>query len=80
MTSLSVRLHASPNPGAPTGATATAPPRCPTCGDVLGIYEPLLVRSGGSLRQTSFAAEPDLLGGAAAVYHRDCAPPDAPRA
>jgi hypothetical protein len=34
--------------------------RCEHCGDVIGVYEPLVVRSHGEARESSRAAEPDL--------------------
>jgi hypothetical protein len=47
--------------------------RCAHCGDVIGMYEPLVVIEDGAARQTSCAAEPPLLAGAHGdCYHRDC--------
>lgn len=46
--------------------------QCEGCGDVIGVYEPLVVCSGRSTRTTSRAAEPDLRGSDGAHYHRDC--------
>jgi hypothetical protein len=45
---------------------------CEGCGDVIGVYEPLVVCGGGSVRTTSRAAEPDLRGGDGTHYHCDC--------
>jgi hypothetical protein len=46
--------------------------RCEGCGDVIGVYEPLVLCSGKSVRTTSRAAEPGLGGSNDAHYHRDC--------
>jgi hypothetical protein len=45
--------------------------RCQRCGDVIGVYEPLVVRERDAARTTSRAAEPSLQATAAAYYHRD---------
>lgn len=45
---------------------------CDDCGDVIGIYEPLVARDNESTRTTSRAAEPDLEATAAVYYHREC--------
>lgn len=45
---------------------------CDDCGDVIGIYEPLVASDNESTRTTSRAAEPDLEAAAAAYYHREC--------
>ncbi len=46
--------------------------RCQGCGEVIGVYEPLVAYDGNSGYTTSRAAEPDLRANAAAYYHRDC--------
>ena len=46
--------------------------RCEHCGDVIGVYEPLIVRAGEEARETSRAAEPELPLARAQHYHRDC--------
>ncbi len=46
--------------------------RCHSCSEVIGVYEPLVVRARDGARATSRAAEPDLQAAAAACYHRDC--------
>lgn len=49
--------------------------RCNGCGDVIGVYEPLVLACGESdTRTTSRAAEPDLKAGESAHYHRNCYP------
>lgn len=46
---------------------------CAHCGDVIGVYEPLVIEAEGSARLTSCAAEPQLLRRPPGVcYHRDC--------
>ena len=48
-------------------------PRCAACGQVIGVYEPLVHVSNGVARKTSRAAEPQLAGAQAdAVYHLAC--------
>jgi hypothetical protein len=46
--------------------------RCEHCGDVIGVYEPLVVRLGDEIRETSRAAEPELPLAHAQHYHREC--------
>lgn len=46
--------------------------RCGRCGDVIGVYEPLVVCSEGGARTTSRAAEPQLRAADSRQYHRDC--------
>jgi hypothetical protein len=46
--------------------------RCQGCGEVIGVYEPVVACDGSGARTTSRAAEPDLRANAAAYYHRDC--------
>jgi hypothetical protein len=49
------------------------PPRCPTCGDVVGIYEPSVIEfADGRVVQASIAAAgPDVRAGDV-IRHRDC--------
>jgi hypothetical protein len=56
-------------------------PRCEHCGELIGVYEPLVsVPDGGRL--TSIAAEPELLEARVALRHAACAElmPDEARA
>lgn len=46
--------------------------RCHQCGDVIGVYEPLVLLSDGDRRETSLAAEPDLTVGTSSIYHSAC--------
>lgn len=46
--------------------------RCTHCGDVIGVYELLIVRVGDDVRETSRAADPEVPVAAAEHYHRDC--------
>jgi hypothetical protein len=48
------------------------PFRCRQCGEVIGVYEPLVACGEQDARTTSRAAEPDLRAGGAVCYHRDC--------
>lgn len=43
------------------------PLRCAHCGDVIGVYEPLIALADGRARETSLAAE-----AASADYNTDC--------
>lgn len=45
--------------------------RCPVCGDVMGVYEPLVKVIDRAWHVTSFAAES--LEDVDMVVHRDCA-------
>ena len=45
---------------------------CEVCGDVIGVYEPLVMRTIDDERMTSRAAEPELRASDAAYYHREC--------
>ncbi len=46
--------------------------RCAHCGDVIGIYEPLFVTDGSSIRETSRAADPDLSPSRGVHVHGAC--------
>ena len=46
--------------------------RCAHCGDVIGVYEPLVAFAGQRARETSVAAESLSADGAADYYHRAC--------
>jgi hypothetical protein len=51
----------------------TTPPRCELCGDVIGVYEPLIYVHASGLHQTSRAADPGLSAGASgSLYHAAC--------
>jgi hypothetical protein len=45
---------------------------CAHCGDVIGVYEPLVLTGDGEVRETSLAAERDVALARAAHYHRAC--------
>ncbi|HTA14683.1 MAG TPA: hypothetical protein VK781_07485 [Solirubrobacteraceae bacterium] len=75
--STDARLHRSPFGLDPPQADASAAPsecfQCAGCGDVIGVYEPLVVACGDrSARTTSRAAEPDLRGSDGTYYHCEC--------
>jgi hypothetical protein len=60
-------------PGATIGAaTVMGLFVCEDCGDVIGVYEPLVLEDGEVARTTSRAAEPDLRASATTHYHREC--------
>ena len=46
--------------------------RCRHCHDVIGAYEPLVLKTPRGPLQTSLAAEPGLYGSDAPCYHRAC--------
>ena len=46
--------------------------RCRHCGDVIGVYEPLVAVVGKVSRESSLAREPSLADGAMLRYHRCC--------
>jgi len=45
---------------------------CPVCGDVIGVYEPLIALEGGSARRTSLALEPMLGSSEEMIIHVGC--------
>jgi hypothetical protein len=45
---------------------------CAHCGDVIGVYEPLILTGDGEIRETSLAAERDVALARRAHYHRAC--------
>jgi hypothetical protein len=55
-----------------TAAERAQPFTCHRCGEVIGVYEPLVLVEGAHARTTSRAAEPDLRRGSNECYHRDC--------
>lgn len=54
--------------------TAVQPIACVHCGDVIGVYESLVVGVDGGARETSIAAESDLPIAGAQHYHLACYP------
>ena len=58
---------------------AAEPLRCAFCGDVIGAYEPLVVRTRAGDRGSSLAAEPELPLAGAEHFHRACAQEASPR-
>ena len=46
--------------------------RCERCGDVIGVYEPLVYVSNGCVTETSRAAEPDLSFAGRECCHARC--------
>jgi hypothetical protein len=59
--------------GVPWIVPAMAPRlRCLICGDVLGVYEPLLVVGEKGGRTSSLAHEPLLASGDEMLMHRSC--------
>jgi hypothetical protein len=46
--------------------------KCRHCGDVIGAYEPLVLITPESVRESSRAAEPNLSGESGERYHRAC--------
>lgn len=49
---------------------------CPVCGDVIGVYEPVVVIGPSRARRTSLANEPSLSQEEDVVMHRACAVAD----
>ena len=48
------------------------PLTCRHCGEIIGSYEPTIVREDGAARETSRASEPDLWSPTREIYHRVC--------
>jgi hypothetical protein len=46
--------------------------RCAQCGDVIGVYEPLILVTNGSPRATSLASDPAVSRAPGEPYHRAC--------
>ncbi len=46
--------------------------RCADCGDVIGIYEPLIALTAGITRETSLAAESLREDRDTSCFHRKC--------
>jgi hypothetical protein len=56
----------------PSSTPSAGPPlRCDRCGELLGVYEPLIALEGDALRGTSLAAERTAPAGAT-YLHRAC--------
>jgi hypothetical protein len=54
----------------------TTPPRCELCGEVIGVYKPLIIVRGSGERESSRAADPGLTSGASELlYHAACYEP-----
>jgi len=67
----SERLDSAVNP--PLESLPARPrPRCGRCGDVIGVYEPMVLESPDGDRETSVAAEPHLAVTDRTCFHRDC--------
>lgn len=45
---------------------------CPLCGEVIGVYERVLVTGGASLRVSSLAREPSLRTSEDIIVHHGC--------
>ncbi len=59
------------------GSFATWPPRCGICGEIMGVYEPLVCVINGVPRETSRAGDPLLARSAEVCYHAACCQEDA---
>jgi hypothetical protein len=46
--------------------------RCERCGDVIGVYEPLIALRDGIAHETSRAADPKASSSGAGCFHRAC--------
>lgn len=62
---------ADPTPGR-RPVTSTKVLTCTHCGDVIGVYEPLILAGDGEVRETSLAAERYELSSRTVHYHRAC--------
>jgi hypothetical protein len=47
-------------------------PRCAACGEIIGVYEPIVHVAGRLVRQTSRAAEPNACLSGGVCYHAAC--------
>jgi hypothetical protein len=48
-------------------------PHCEVCGDRIGVYEPLVMRTPQGWMVSSIAAEPELAGIQLSCRHAECA-------
>jgi hypothetical protein len=48
------------------------PVRCDHCGDVIGVYEPLVTVRDGRRLETSLLNSPELGPAGGACWHREC--------
>jgi hypothetical protein len=46
--------------------------RCQHCGDLIGVYEPLIMLSDGRAEETSRLAHPNPIGAGEQCFHRGC--------
>ena len=46
--------------------------RCARCGEVIGVYEPLVAIIDGEVRETSRLRSPELVAGAGEYFHAGC--------
>jgi hypothetical protein len=60
------------------GSAGDARPRCTRCGEVIGVYEPLVHVVDGVTLRTSRAARPEVVDAPGAVYHAACSHFDGP--
>lgn len=51
---------------------------CAACGDVIGVYEPMIVITAGGARKTSRAREPELTQDDGILLHAHCEAPRRP--
>ena len=59
-------------PDSDSHAASPARLRCQHCGEVIGVYEPLVTVGQGGWRVTSVAAEPNLDLAGAECFHAAC--------
>jgi hypothetical protein len=66
----------APHPDAGVGqherVVVEQPMRCGRCGEVIGIYEPLVLAHEGLVRATSVAGEPRIAAEPGERFHRAC--------
>jgi len=55
-----------------SGSEHGQPLRCAACGDVVGVYEPLVEVLDGLPRRTSRGSEPDVCRSGGECYHVAC--------
>ena len=59
-------------PSLASGVSMSGILRCQRCEDVIGVYEPMVICSGGDAWVTSLAATPELPNGPPDWFHRAC--------
>jgi hypothetical protein len=64
--------HAPESSLASQASSSPATTKCRRCGDVIGVYEPMIVIADGQARKTARAAEKESVSPDGKCYHDAC--------